>query len=93
MVLHGGATASAQVETPCHCRYISALAVIPYGQHPLPRRAAVMGSNGWRSPYPPVTFKALVRPWWFMGRSSLKPKNQPMGVRPRCPALVDPYAT
>ena len=65
----------------------------PLWPTPLPRRAAVMGSNGWRSPYPPVTFKALVRPWWFMGRSSLKPKNQSMGVRPRCPALVTPYAT
>ncbi len=36
MVLHGAATARGQVETPCRCRYLSAL--------------AVMGSNGWRSP-------------------------------------------
>ncbi len=42
---------------------------------------------------PPVTFKALVRPWWFMGGSSLKPKKQPMGVRPRCPALVTLHFT
>ncbi len=32
----GRLTASAQVEPPCHCRYISALAVIPYGQLPCP---------------------------------------------------------
>ncbi len=38
---------------------------------------------------PPVTFKALV----VHGQASLKPKNQPMGVRPRCPALVTLHFT
>ncbi len=42
-----------------------------------------MGFNGWRaSGLPPVILKAMIWPWWLMGRWNLKPKNQTREVQP-----------
>ena len=49
MVLHGAAIARGQVETPCRCRHLSAL--------------AVMGPNGWRSPYSPCDLQGPGGSW------------------------------
>ena len=50
-----------------------------------------MASSGLRSSVlPSVTLNATIRPLWLMSRWSLKPKNQPMVLRPR---LANPRKT